>query len=45
MPLTHALIDDVFRQEYGRVLATLISYLGDFALADDALLDACVTAL
>ncbi len=45
MASTHAVIDDVFRQEYGRVLATLISYLGDFALAEDALQDAWVTAL
>lgn len=45
MPLTHAVIDDVFRQEYGRVLAGLISYLGDFVLAEDALQDALVTAL
>src|SRR5579871_6677131 len=38
-------LEAVFRQEYGRVLATLISQLGDFALAEDALQDAVVEAL
>ena len=38
-------IETTFREEYGRVLATLISQLGDFALAEDALQDALVEAL
>jgi RNA polymerase sigma factor (sigma-70 family) len=38
-------IEAVFREEHGRVLAALISQLGDFALAEDALQDALVNAL
>ena len=38
-------IEATFREEYGRVIATLISQLGDFALAEDALQDALVNAL
>ena len=38
-------IEVTFREEYGRVIATLISQLGDFALAEDALQDALVNAL
>jgi RNA polymerase sigma-70 factor (ECF subfamily) len=45
MSLTHHTIETTFRQEYGRVLAALISYLGDFALAEDAVQDALVVAL
>ncbi|HVU14495.1 MAG TPA: RNA polymerase sigma factor [Phototrophicaceae bacterium] len=41
----HAQLEAVFRAEYGRVLAALISQLGDFALAEDALQDALVEAL
>jgi RNA polymerase sigma factor (sigma-70 family) len=40
-----AQIEATFREEHGRVLATLISQLGDFALAEDALQDALVNAL
>jgi RNA polymerase sigma-70 factor (ECF subfamily) len=40
-----ALIETTFRQEYGRVLAALISHIGDFPLAEDALQDALVIAL
>jgi RNA polymerase sigma-70 factor (ECF subfamily) len=39
------LIERIFREEYGRVLAALISRLGDFELAEDALQDALVNAL
>src|SRR2546429_7171447 len=35
----------LFREEHGRVLATLIRVLGDFDLAEDALGDAVATAL
>ncbi|MCC7450099.1 MAG: RNA polymerase sigma factor [Anaerolineae bacterium] len=38
-------IEATFRAEHGRVLAALISQLGDFALAEDALQDALVNAL
>ncbi|MAT99304.1 MAG: RNA polymerase subunit sigma-24 [Anaerolineaceae bacterium] len=40
-----AQIEATFREEYGRVIATLISQLGDFSLAEDALQDALVNAL
>ena len=39
------LIDDVYRSESRRVLATLIRLLGDFDLAEEALHDAFVAAL
>lgn len=38
-------VERIFREEHGRVLAALISQLGDFALAEDALQDALVNAL
>ena len=38
-------IEKTFREEHGRVLAALISQLGDFMLAEDALQDALVNAL
>ncbi len=38
-------VEKIFREEHGRVLAALISQLGDFALAEDALQDALVNAL
>src|SRR3990170_5272105 len=38
-------IEKTFREEHGRVLAALISQLGDFELAEDALQDALVNAL
>jgi RNA polymerase sigma-70 factor (ECF subfamily) len=40
-----AQIETTFRQEHGRILAALISHLGDFTLAEDALQDALVDAL
>lgn len=42
---THALVDRVFREEHGRVLATLIRVLGDFDLAEESVADAYLTAL
>jgi len=39
-----ATVERVFREESGRVLATLIRVLGDFQLAEDALQDAFVRA-
>jgi RNA polymerase sigma-70 factor, ECF subfamily len=38
-------IERTFREEHGRVLAALISQLGDFTQAEDALQDALVNAL
>ncbi|MFT3891232.1 MAG: RNA polymerase sigma factor [Anaerolineales bacterium] len=42
---TESQIERTFREEHGRVLATLISQLGDFEQAEDALQDALVNAL
>src|SRR5579863_9265642 len=39
-----ALIDQVFRDEWGRVLASLIGYFGDFDLAEDAAAEAFAIA-
>ncbi len=38
-------IEDVFRSEYGRILATLIRLLGDFDVAEEALQEAFAAAL
>jgi len=38
-------LETVFREEWSRVLATLIGVLGDFELAEDALQDAIATAV
>lgn len=38
-------IEKIFREEHGRILAALISQLGDFTLAEEALQDALVNAL
>jgi RNA polymerase sigma-70 factor (ECF subfamily) len=38
-------IERAFREEYGRVLAGLIGWLGDFELAEDALQEALLVAL
>jgi RNA polymerase sigma-70 factor, ECF subfamily len=43
--VTRATIDDVYRRESRRVLATLIRLLGDFDLAEEALHDAFMAAL
>jgi RNA polymerase sigma-70 factor (ECF subfamily) len=42
---TESQIEKTFREEHGQVLAALISQLGDFMLAEDALQDALVNAL
>ena len=39
-----ATLDQVFREEWGRVLATLIGLLGDFDLAEDAAAEAFAIA-
>jgi RNA polymerase sigma-70 factor, ECF subfamily len=38
-------VERVFREEHGRLLASLISHFGDFSLAEDALQDALIVAL
>jgi RNA polymerase sigma-70 factor, ECF subfamily len=38
-------VDRVFREEWGRAVAILISVLGDFELAEDAVQDAFTTAI
>jgi RNA polymerase sigma-70 factor (ECF subfamily) len=43
--LTRASLDEVYRSESRRILATLIRLLGDFDLAEDALHDAFAAAL
>ncbi|MFT7587790.1 MAG: RNA polymerase sigma-70 factor (ECF subfamily) [Cellvibrionaceae bacterium] len=45
MKYLHAEIEKTFRAEYGRVLATLISGLRDFHLAEDVLQEAFLIAL
>lgn len=45
METTHSVIEQTFREESGRVLAALISHLGDFELAEDALQEALLVAL
>jgi len=41
----HVAVDRLFREESGRVVATLIRVLGDFDLAEEAVQEAFVTAL
>ena len=41
----HAAIERAFRNEYGKVVATLIRQVGDFALAEDCVQDAVAAAL
>src|SRR5947208_15379504 len=43
--MTPTEIENIFRDEAGRVLATLIRLVGDFGLAEDALQDAFASAL
>lgn len=38
-------VERVYRQEYGQLLATLIGWLGDFDLAEEALQDAFLAAM
>lgn len=41
----HVIVEQTFRNESGRVLATLISHLNDFQLAEDAFQEALIVAL
>jgi RNA polymerase sigma-70 factor (ECF subfamily) len=45
MDSTPTIVERTFRQEAGRVLATLIGTMGDFELAEDAFQDTLVVAL
>ena len=45
MASTRKVIETVFREEHGLVLAGLIRYTGHIQLAEDALQDACVAAM
>jgi RNA polymerase sigma-70 factor (ECF subfamily) len=45
MTESYTAIERAYRHEAGQVLATLIGWLGDFELAEDALQDALVSAL
>jgi RNA polymerase sigma-70 factor (ECF subfamily) len=45
MPQAHQIVERVFREESGRVLAALMSHLRDLELAQDALQDALIAAL
>jgi RNA polymerase sigma-70 factor (ECF subfamily) len=38
-------VEDVFRREYGKVVATLIRQVGDFELAEDVVQEALITAM
>ena len=42
---THQVLERVHRQEYGQLLATLIGWLGDLELAEEALQDAFLAAM
>ena len=42
---TRAAVERVFREEYGRVVASLIRQVGDFELAEDAVQEALATAI
>ena len=45
MSTTHEAIDRIFREEYGRVLATLVRVFGDIDVAEEAIQDALIVAL
>ncbi len=45
MTTTPATIESVFREDYGLIFATLLRYLGDFSLAEDAIQEALIVAL
>src|SRR5215207_3862989 len=45
MPDVRNSLEQVFRREYGRIIASLIRLCGDFDLAEDVLQDAFVQAL
>ena len=44
MPLAYETLERVFREEHGRIIATLIRYSGSFDLAEEALQEAFISA-
>src|SRR4030095_15175389 len=44
MPLSYETLERVFREEYGRIIATLIRLSGSFDLAEEALQEAFIAA-
>ena len=42
---SQVVIENVVREQWGQILAILISYVNDFSLAEDVLQDAVVAAL
>ncbi len=44
-PAAHRAVETFIREEWGRVLATLVGMVRDFALAEDALQDAVIVAM
>ena len=38
-------VERIFREEYGKIIAALMSQMGDLSLAEDAVQDAMMTAL
>ena len=44
MPLAYETLERVFREEYGRIIATLIRLSGSFDLAEEALQEAFISA-
>ena len=45
MASAHEAVESVFREEYGRVVASLIRHFGDFDVAEEAIQDAFAVAL
>ena len=44
-PVTHALVETLYRTDWGRIVATLIGVLGDFDLAEDVAQEAFAAAV
>ena len=44
-PAAHAAIERIFREEYGRVIASLVRRFGDIDVAEEAAGEALVVAL
>ncbi|HEX6717365.1 MAG TPA: RNA polymerase sigma factor [Pyrinomonadaceae bacterium] len=45
LPNTNVAVDEVYRSDWGRIVATLIRHFGDFELAEDAAQDAFTAAV
>lgn len=44
-PVPHALVETLYRTDWGRIVATLIGVLGDFDLAEDVAQEAFAAAV